>query len=189
MSKHDHSHGSMQDMSRQEAQSTAHQAGPQQASSAQTPDPSARTGMQQESLSNLPHQHASDTSMHGEETGGASRMMTDAVSATEQVGSGFVGGVAHVASDVVHGVGDVSNEVVSVVRDTATTAITGIGTIGAAAVSTLTGLLVGVVGGVREIGAAAAGRGSSMGEHRTTEQTPGQREVRRRETTGEEIYH
>lgn len=122
------------------------------------------------------------------------KIMANAMSTTEQVGSGFVSGVTHVATDMVHGVGDVGNEVVSVVRDTTNTAISGVGAVGEVAISTLTGLLVDLVSGVRQIGAAAAGRASIIGEQqRSKENAPRQvsrtTETQRRESNAEELYH
>jgi hypothetical protein len=100
--------------------------------------------------------------------------MTNAVSSTQQLGSGVAGGAAHMASDLVHGLGNLSGEVVTVVRDTANTAIAGVGSVGETAVHTVTGLLAELVGGIRDIGSAAingrageAGRqpGSDLASH------------------------
>jgi hypothetical protein len=94
--------------------------------------------------------------------GRAQGMVTGAVAATEQVGSGMVGGVTNIATDLVHGVGTVGGEVVAVVRDTANTAIAGVGSVGETAVHTVTGLLADLVGGLRDIGSAAVrGRGET----------------------------
>lgn len=92
------------------------------------------------------------------QTGRAQRMMNNAMSTTERVGSGVVGGVTNVATDLVHGVGAVGGEMVTVVTDTANTAIAGVGSIGETAVHTVTGLLADLFGGLREIGSAARGR-------------------------------
>jgi hypothetical protein len=94
--------------------------------------------------------------------GRAQGMVTGAVAATEQVGSGMVGGVTNLATDLVHGVGTVGGEVVAVVRDTANSAIAGVGSVGETAVHAVTDLLADLVGGLRDIGSAAMrGRGET----------------------------
>lgn len=101
------------------------------------------------------NQVSRDTEMSEQHPGRMERMVGDAFSTTEHVGSGMVDGVTHVATDLVHGVGTIAGEAVAVVRDTANTAIAGVGSVGETAVHTVTGLLADLVGGLRDIGSAA----------------------------------
>lgn len=88
------------------------------------------------------------------ETGGRTRdTMRNAVSATEQFGSGVAGGVTNVAGGMI-----------GAVRDTANTAIDGVGSVGQHAVHAVTGLLVELVGGVRQVAGAAVGGGKSASQ-------------------------
>ncbi len=102
--------------------------------------------------------------------GGAVGMTHDvlrqAISATEDVGSGLVGGATHLAQDIVHGVRDLAVDATVVVRDGASGLIGAAGEVGSRTVHAVTDLLVEVVGGARHIADAAMGRAEPDGRAR-----------------------
>lgn len=85
-------------------------------------------------------------------------VLRGAISATEDVGSGFVGGATHLTRDLVHGVRDIGGDVGLVVRDGATGVLNVVGDVGGAAVHTVRDLLVDIVSGLRDVAGAAVGR-------------------------------
>lgn len=85
-------------------------------------------------------------------------VLRGAISATEDVGSGFVGGATHLTRDLVHGVRDIGGDVGLAVRDGATGVLNVVGDVGGAAVHTVRDLLVDIVSGLRDVAGAAVGR-------------------------------
>ncbi|MDC8756527.1 hypothetical protein [Janthinobacterium fluminis] len=86
------------------------------------------------------------------------QVLRQAISATEDVGSGLVGGATHLAQDLVHGVRELAVDATGVVRDGASGLIGAAGEVGSRTVHALADLMVDVVGGVRQIADAAMGR-------------------------------